>query len=133
MFYGELAETKDSIELSDCEYESMLGLFCYMYSDEVSRRNVMGVLYRRNTYLVPLLVDSCGQFLGENSNATNVFSILTFAQKELETDYQCRDNLFYIMASKTLLYCRRFNCMKSDIITVSAVCVSNLKLKYYFL
>ena len=69
---------------------------------------------------MPTLVDRCGQFLGENSDATNVFSILPFAQKKLETDYQCRDNLFYIMASKTLLYNWRFKCMKSDIITVTA-------------
>ena len=42
-------------------------------------------------------VDRCRQFLGENLDATNVFSILPFAQKELETVYQCRDNLFCIM------------------------------------
>ncbi|KAL9980197.1 hypothetical protein ACROYT_G008751 [Oculina patagonica] len=36
MFYGELAETGDSIELPDCEYESLFELFRYMYSDEVS-------------------------------------------------------------------------------------------------
>ena len=47
MFYGELAETTDSIELPDCEYDSLLELFRYMYSDEVilSGSNVMGVLY----------------------------------------------------------------------------------------
>ena len=47
MFYGELAETRDSIELPDCEYETLLELFRYMYSDEVnlSGSNVMGVLY----------------------------------------------------------------------------------------
>ena len=32
MFYGELSETRDSIELPDCEYESLLELFRYMYS-----------------------------------------------------------------------------------------------------
>ena len=36
MFYGELAETTDSIELPDCEYDSLLELFRYMYSDEVN-------------------------------------------------------------------------------------------------
>ena len=36
MFYGELAETKDSIELPDCEDENLLELFRYMYSDDVS-------------------------------------------------------------------------------------------------
>ena len=36
MFYGELAETTDSIELPDCEYDSLPELFRYMYSDEVN-------------------------------------------------------------------------------------------------
>ena len=49
MFYGELTETKDSAELPDCEYESLLELFRYTYSDEVdlitSGSNEMGVLY----------------------------------------------------------------------------------------
>ena len=47
MFYGDLAETRDSIELPDCEYDSLLELFRYLYIDEVnlSGSNVMGVLY----------------------------------------------------------------------------------------
>ena len=74
-----------------------------MYSDEVNLRgsNLMRVLYLAKKYMMPSLVDRCGNFLGENLDATNVFSILPFAQKELETDYQCRDNLFCIVASKT--------------------------------
>ena len=45
MFYGDLAETRDSIELPDCDYESLLELFRYVYSEEVNLggRNVMGV------------------------------------------------------------------------------------------
>ena len=52
-----LAETTDSIELPDCEYESLLELFRYMYSDEVnlSGSNVMGVLYLAKKYIVPSL------------------------------------------------------------------------------
>ena len=33
MFYGDLAETKDTIELPDCNYESLLELFRYIYSE----------------------------------------------------------------------------------------------------
>jgi len=57
MFYGELAETIDSIELPDCEYDSLLELFRYMYSDEamLSGSNVMGVLYLAKKYMVPSL------------------------------------------------------------------------------
>ena len=52
MFYGELAETKDSIEMPDAEYESLMEFFRFMYSDEVnlSGSNVMGVLYLAKKY-----------------------------------------------------------------------------------
>ena len=83
MFYGELAETSDSIELPDCEYDSLLELFRYIYSDEanVSERNVMGVLYLAKKYMVPSLADKCTQYLQDHLDASNVFSILSSAQK----------------------------------------------------
>jgi len=89
MFYGELAETRDSIELPDCEYESLLELFRYMYSDEVnlSGSNVMGVLYLAKKYIVPTLVEKCTEYLRYNLHPSNVFSILPSALKfEEETD-----------------------------------------------
>ena len=86
MFYGELAETRDSIELPDCEYESLLELFRYMYSDEVnlSGSTVMGVLYLAKKYMVPSLADKCTEYLQDNLDATNVFNILPSAQKYVE-------------------------------------------------
>ena len=84
MFYGELAETADSIELPDCEYDSLLELFRYMYSDEVnlSGSNVMGVLYLAKKYMVPSLADDCMEYLQDNLDPSNVFSILPSAQKK---------------------------------------------------
>ena len=35
MFYGQMADARDSIELPDCEYEGLLELFRFIYSDEV--------------------------------------------------------------------------------------------------
>ncbi|XP_044179964.1 BTB/POZ domain-containing protein 6-like [Acropora millepora] len=83
MFYGELAETRDSIELPDGEYESLLELFRYLYSDEVnlSGSNVMGVLYLANKYIVPSLVDKCSQYLQDHLQPENVFNILPIAEK----------------------------------------------------
>ena len=88
MFYGELAETTDSIELPDCEYESLLELFRYMYSDEVnlSGSNVMGVLYLAKKYMVPSLADKCTEYLQKNLDPSNVFSILPSAQKYEENN-----------------------------------------------
>ena len=83
MFYGELAETTDSIELPDCEYDSLLELFRYIYSDEVnlSGSNVMGVLYLAKKYMVPSLTEKCTEYLQGNLDPSNVFSILPSAQK----------------------------------------------------
>jgi len=83
MFYGELAETRDSIELPDCEYESLLELFRYLYSDEVnfSGSNVMGVLYLAKKYIVPSLVDKCTLYLQDHLQPDNVFNILKIAEK----------------------------------------------------
>jgi len=83
MFYGELAETTDSIELPDCDYDSLLELFRYMYSDEVilSGSNVMGVLYLAKKYMLPSLADKCMKYLQDNLDPSNVFSILPSAQK----------------------------------------------------
>ena len=90
MFYGELAETTDSIELPDCAYESLLELFRYMYSDEVnlSGSNVMEVLYLAKKYIVPSLAEKCSEYLQKNLDPSNVFKILPtaekFEKKELE-------------------------------------------------
>ena len=92
MFYGQMAETKDSIELPDCEYESLLELFRFLYSDKVnlSGSNVMQVLYLANKYMVPSLDDKCTEYLRDNLTASNVFSILPHAQKFEEKDLEDR-------------------------------------------
>jgi len=83
MFYGELAETRDSIELPDCEYDSLLELFRYMYSDDLNLTgsNVMGVLYLAKKYTVPALVEKCTEYLQDRLDPSNVFSILPTAEK----------------------------------------------------
>ena len=88
MLYGELAETRDTIDLPDCEYESLLELFRYVYSDEVnlSGSTVMGVLYLAKKYMVPSLVDKCTKYLHDNLDASNVFDILPTADKYEEKD-----------------------------------------------
>ena len=83
MFYGEMAEAGDRIELTDCEYEGLLELFRFIYSDEVelTGNNVMHVLYLAKKYLVPSLAEKCAEFLRKNLDASNVFAILPHAQK----------------------------------------------------
>ena len=92
MFYGELAETGGTIELPDCDYESLLELFRYLYSDEVNLTgsNVMQVLYLAKKYLVPSLADKCTEYLREHLEASNVFSILPQVQKFEDKDLEER-------------------------------------------
>ena len=88
MFYGELAEAQASIELPDCEYESLLELFRYLYSDEVNLTgsNVMEVLYLAKKYMVPTLADKCSKYLRDHLDASNVFNIMPMAQKYEEKE-----------------------------------------------
>ena len=88
MFYGELAETKDSVEISDCEYESLLELFRFIYSDEANLTpdNVMQLMYLAKKYMLPSLADKCSTYLQEKLDASNVFTVLPDAQKYEEKD-----------------------------------------------
>ena len=92
MLCDKMAETTDTIELPDCDYESLLELFRFMYSDEanLSGSNVMQVLYLANKYMVPSLAAKCKEYLEENLDASNVFCILPHAQKFEDKDLEDR-------------------------------------------
>ena len=92
MFYGQVADTRDSIDLPDCDYESLLELFRFIYSDEVelTGSNVMHVLYLAKKYFVPSLAEKCAEFLRKNLDASNVFTILPHAQKFDDKDLENR-------------------------------------------
>lgn len=81
MFFGDLAEKTNSIDLPDCEYESLLELFRFMYCDEVklNEGNVMQVLYLAKKYILPSLVDRCTEYLEKILNVSNVFCVMTHA------------------------------------------------------
>ena len=83
MFFGQMAETTDSIELPDCDYDDLLELFRYFYSDHanLSGSNVMQVTYLAKKYMVPSLVEKCTEYLRDIIDPLNVFSILPHAQK----------------------------------------------------
>ena len=92
MFYGQMAETTDSIELPDCEYESLLEMFRYLYSDKVnlSGSNVMQVLYLADKYMVPSLAEECTKYVRIIVQASDVFCILPYAQKCADKDLEDR-------------------------------------------
>ena len=92
MFYGQLAEAKDCVELPDCEYDSLLEFLRYLYSDEanLTGSNVMHVLYLADKYMVPSLAEKCSEYLRENLSAANVFSILPHAKRFEDKDLEDR-------------------------------------------
>ena len=88
MFFGKVTEVKDPVEICECEYESLLELFRFIYSDEakLNADNVMQLLYLSKKYMLPTLAEKCSAFLKDNLNALNVFHILPDAQKYEEKD-----------------------------------------------
>ena len=92
MFYGQMAEAKDCVELPDCEYDSLLEFLRYLYSEEanLTGSNVMHVLYLADKYMVPSLAEKCSEYLRENLSPTNVFCILPHAQKYEDKDLEDR-------------------------------------------
>ena len=92
MFYGQLAEAKDCVELPDCEYDSLLEFLRYLYSEEanLTGSNVMHILYLADKYMVPSLAEKCSEYLRENLSTANVFSILPHAQRFEEKDLEDR-------------------------------------------
>ena len=88
MFCGEMAETSDSIDLPDCEYDGVLEMMRYMYSEEVklNESNVMQVLYVAKKYILPSLAVECIDFLERNLDPTNVFCVLSHAKQYDESN-----------------------------------------------
>ena len=87
MFYGDLPE-RDCVEIPDCDYESLLEVLRFIYSDEVNLNpgNVMQVLYLAKKYMLPTLAEKCSVYLKENLDASSVFLVLPQAQKYEEKD-----------------------------------------------
>lgn len=83
MFYGELAERKNKVELPDCDSESFLEFLRFLYCDEVKLTGscVMQVSYLAKKYMIPELEVACTNFLTEHLSPENVFDILPHAKK----------------------------------------------------
>lgn len=82
MFYGAMPETRETVELPDCNYEVLVEFLRYIYCDEItlSESNVCEVLYMSKKYMMPPLADRCWEFLVSNMSPSNVFSVLSVAE-----------------------------------------------------
>ena len=83
MFYGELPELSECIDLPDCDSEGLLEFLRYIYCDAVQLTGscVMQVLYLAKKYMIPSLADHCRSFLEANINAENVLDVLPVIDK----------------------------------------------------
>ena len=131
MFYGEMAEkASDTIELPDCDYESLLELFRFLYSDRVnlSGSNVMQVLYLAKKYLVPSLADKCTEYLQENLEASNVFSVLPQVQKFEDKDLEERCWEVIEAQTENALTSQEFVTLERSVVESVAVSYTHLTL-----
>ena len=101
MFYGEMPE-RDCVEIPDCDYESLLEVLRFIYSDEVNLNpgNVMQVLYLAKKYMLPILAEKCSVYLKENLDASSVFLVLPQAQKYEQKDLM--DHCWKLIETETV-------------------------------
>ena len=83
MFYGDLKEPCDCIDLPDCDSEGFLAFLRFIYCDEVKLTGdcVIQVLYLAKKYMIPSLAGHCRSFLEKNINAKNVLDLLPVLEK----------------------------------------------------
>ena len=83
MFYGDLKEPCDCIDLPDCDSEGFLAFLRFIYCDEVKLTGdcVIQVLYLAKKYMIPSLAGRCRKFLEKNINAKNVLDLLPVVEK----------------------------------------------------
>lgn len=92
MFYGNMADPRQEIPLSDCHPRSFIEFIRFLYSDEVhlTSGNVFELLYLAKKYIVPFLAESCCRFLAVELRESNVFMILEHARLFSESDLEQR-------------------------------------------
>ena len=81
MFYGDLAETKSVVNLSDTDEGSLREFLRFLYTDEcdLSADNVVAVMYLSKKYIVPSLTEKCVEIMKNFLNVENVLIILEHA------------------------------------------------------
>lgn len=82
MFYGNLAEVRDTIAIPDSTYECFVEFLRFLYYDEANLTFdcVLGVRYLAKKYIVPWLEKKCANFVEKAVDAGNVFRLLSHAR-----------------------------------------------------
>ena len=79
MFHGPIAESKNEIEIADCENsECLLEFLKFVYADEIDLNwdNSFNILYLSKKYMIPALSIRCCEFLSRTLTKENVLAVL---------------------------------------------------------
>ena len=93
MFHGPIAESRDEIEISDCENsECLLEFLKFIYADDIDLNwnNSFNILYLSKKYMIPALSIRCCEFLAKTLTKENVLAVLQQSVKLDEPDLTAR-------------------------------------------
>ena len=84
MFYGDLAEGGDSVNITDCDPDVFLRFLRFIYCDEASFEDIdcaIKVWRLADMYDVPSLARECVKYLDGNMEPLDAFDVLTYARQ----------------------------------------------------
>ena len=84
MFYGDLAETSDTINITDCGSDVFLRFLRFIYCEEANFEDMMcaiDVWHLADKYDVPSLAKECLEYLDGNMDPLDAFDLLTYARQ----------------------------------------------------
>jgi len=83
MFYGDLAESRDTINITDCHPDIFLHFLQFIYCDEANFQDVntaIEVWYLADKYDIPSVARECVEFLDGNMDPLKAFDIIHHAR-----------------------------------------------------
>ena len=84
MFYGDLAETRDTINITDCDSDVFLRFLRFIYCEEANFEDTMcavDVWHLADKYDVPSLAKECLEYLDGNMDPLDAFDLLKYARR----------------------------------------------------
>ena len=91
MFYGDLAESGDSVNITDCDPDAFLRFLRFIYCDEASFEDIdcaIKVWRLADMYDVPSLARECVKYLDGNMEPLDAFDVLTYARQYNDEDME---------------------------------------------
>ena len=91
MFYGDFAETKDTIDIIDCDPDTFLSFLRFIYCDEAIFKDTdsaVKVMFLADKYDVPSLTSEIVKYLDGEMDPRSAFELLTLARQLNEKDLE---------------------------------------------